>query len=474
MLLFSTILDINEKLTREALMELVTEWNRTSDYQENIIPGLKWNGEMPFSCGTGTVSLNAETYGDITAVRYRKTEENGTVWDTDYVVNHREGKMSVRLERSYLEEALQVSPVFSTPHFITLLIEHGYLKDDLDLPVSREPVILDENSLDKIVNVINGRKQYALPIVFVSKTYYDEDPLDTLLLASRLKGAAHVLVQKNVWSNNNLQRLSCGRNEYYGAVGIYYPNKQIPSRRLFPGTFEGSEKALLEKTVRTVIEYCSSQMIDPLYTWSGVSHALLREELNLRTEESIAAVHAREEAENEVNEVYGLFDRDIEKLKKKIEELTKENEALAMENQGLRAKMRSYDSIPVLYSGSEEDLYHNEVREIVLDCLKIQQKSLVPHTRRADVIEDLLNNNPSDGTIEEKTEILKRCLKDYKSLTSPLRQQLLELGFTITEEGKHYRLTYYGDSRYKTTIAKSGSDHREGRNIIQKIIGTML
>ena len=48
MLLFSTILDINEKLTREALMELVTEWNRTSDYQENIIPGLKWNGEMPF------------------------------------------------------------------------------------------------------------------------------------------------------------------------------------------------------------------------------------------------------------------------------------------------------------------------------------------------------------------------------------------------------------------------------------------
>lgn len=49
-------------------------------------------------------------------------------------------------------------------------------------------------------------------------------------------------------------------------------------------------------------------------------------------------------------------------------------------------------------------------------------------------------------------------------MSGTLRQQLMDLGFVITEEGKHYRLTYYGDGRYKTTFAKTGSDHREGRN----------
>lgn len=55
-----------------------------------------------------------------------------------------------------------------------------------------------------------------------------------------------------------------------------------------------------------------------------------------------------------------------------------------------------------------------------------------------------------------------------------MRQQLLELGFEVTEEGKHYRLTYYGDGRYKTTIAKTGSDWREGKNIASVIIKNMM
>ena len=55
-----------------------------------------------------------------------------------------------------------------------------------------------------------------------------------------------------------------------------------------------------------------------------------------------------------------------------------------------------------------------------------------------------------------------------------MRQQLLELGFEITEDGKHYRLTYYGDGRYKTTIAKTGSDWREGKNIASVILKSMM
>ena len=64
--------------------------------------------------------------------------------------------------------------------------------------------------------------------------------------------------------------------------------------------------------------------------------------------------------------------------------------------------------------------------------------------------------------------------RDYKSLSGTLRQQLVDLGFRITEDGKHYRLAYFGDGRYKTTIAKSGSDWREGKNIASVILKNMM
>ena len=46
--------------------------------------------------------------------------------------------------------------------------------------------------------------------------------------------------------------------------------------------------------------------------------------------------------------------------------------------------------------------------------------------------------------------------------------------FEITEDGKHYQLTYYGDGRYKTTIAKTGSDWSEGKNISSVILKSMM
>ena len=64
--------------------------------------------------------------------------------------------------------------------------------------------------------------------------------------------------------------------------------------------------------------------------------------------------------------------------------------------------------------------------------------------------------------------------KDYKTLSGIMRQELKDIGFEITDDGKHYRLTYYGDDRYKTTIAKTGRDWREGKNIAATILKNMM
>ena len=57
MLLFSTILDINELLTKERFIELVFLWNQSAKYKENIVEGVFWNGEKNIKFGTDKLSI---------------------------------------------------------------------------------------------------------------------------------------------------------------------------------------------------------------------------------------------------------------------------------------------------------------------------------------------------------------------------------------------------------------------------------
>ena len=198
MLLFSTLLEINDTMTKDAFIQLVLEWNQGSPHEENIIQGIEWHGERNIRYGTDTLWLAIEEYRNenIIAIRYEKTEADGVVWDTDYVMNFNDMRMSIQLDRSYLEEALAVDPTFSTPHFITLLIEHGYLTDDGILPMLRKPIFIKADNVDLLTDVINGTSRYRLPVVYISKTYYGEDPVDIWKLSGRLKGVAHVLVEE--------------------------------------------------------------------------------------------------------------------------------------------------------------------------------------------------------------------------------------------------------------------------------------
>ena len=43
------------------------------------------------------------------------------------------------------------------------------------------------------------------------------------------------------------------------------------------------------------------------------------------------------------------------------------------------------------------------------------------------------------------------------------------LGFDISSDGKHHKLTFRGDPRYTFSMPKSSSDHRAGKNLVGKI-----
>lgn len=502
MLLFSTILSINEKMTRDDFIRLVIEWNQNSPHKENVIPNLTWNGEHNIRFGDKYLWLDIEEYRNksIIAVRYEKCEADGVVWDTDFIMNFKEKKMSIHLNRVYTEDASIDNPGFSTPHFITLLIERGYLKDDGDLPVQNTPHVINEENLDLVVNVIKGIKKYRLPVVYISRTYYDENPVDVNRLASRLKGVAHVLVQESTQTNPRLKELCDAANEYYGAVGIYYPNQTLGHKKYLYRSAVGYDSFLQEKITRYVIKYSSEQMVDTLYTWYGVNNALLMDRLQSNRAEKMAAETAQRKAEAEkslmieslneeeqrvrkqayeqgraeADELLEKFDDEMERLRRQVEVLTKANEALQYENQGLRTKLNSNDSIPVLYMGDEFEFYPGEIKDLLLSVLTEFKANLAPESRRLDIVEDILINNNYERISEKRMEDIKRLLKNYNGMSAKLKQSLLDFGFEITEDGKHYKLTYYGDGRYSTSVSKTPSDVRTGKNMSLQIIRSML
>lgn len=130
----------------------------------------------------------------------------------------------------------------------------------------------------------------------------------------------------------------------------------------------------------------------------------------------------------------------------------------------------------LLVAGVERDLYPGESREIILDILEQYQKQTTVGTRRHDILKDLLSHNHAKGIPKQKAKLLKDALKGFTAITSAIRQKLNDVGFDISERpNKHYRLKYYGDDRYKATMACSGGDKlRGGRNLAAELIQNML
>ena len=471
MLIFSSILSVKDSLTKDAFLRLVIEWNQGSSHRENIIPDIVWNGERNIRYGDENLFLDIEEYrnGNIIAVRFQKKEDEGTVWNTDYILSFDEMKLSVRLDRSF-EGSLSPDASYSSPYFLTLLIDRGYLEDDNGLPVAYEPVTIGSSDIDLLADVINGKSDYRLPVVYVSKTFYGQDPLDVSALAYKLKGSAYVLVQEGGWINSDLREKCSSNNEYYGSVGIYYPHNTMEHKRYKYRDYEASRKYVFDNIVSSVIQFGNLQNTDSLYTWEGVQNHILADMLQHQIDKHMLAENERDEAGKLIDSV----DDELTKLQEKVADLTNNNMALMNENQGLRLKLAGANQVPLLYYGEESDFYPGEIREIVLDLLSDVLASLPDKTRRKDILTDIIEENIFDGQPDKRKDEIKKLLKGYSLITPAMKKDLENLGFTIIEEGKHLKLVYYGDNRYMTTAAKTPSDARTGSNLAAGIIRDML
>lgn len=481
MLLYSTILDLNDRLTKEEFVRLVIDWNQQSRHEENRVPGLDWDGQnMNVRFGNDDLWLRFEDYrnGQTIAARYERKTPDGIIWDTDIVMNYAERRIAIRLDRSYTEDAVIDDPPLHVPYIVAWLIERGYLSDDHGFVVDKWAQAITADNADVLASIITDEARYALPIVYISRTADNEEPVRGRDVAGMLKGATHVLAEDDISAEAAIAAACENRNPSGGEVGIYLPNGR--RYRLSCKEFEGKTELMLHRIGRIVLDYMNARMVPPLYTWSGVIAALLRDRWQSNRDE-------KRQAESDLNEYIDMYDEEMTRRKSNHEALEMENAdlqgricSLEQEVAAIRNKLSAGDGIPLLTRGNEMDLYPDEVREIILDILQNSRKDLEDtgrgfKYRREDVLEDILEHNEFHGSVTERRERLKKVLTGYRSMDSAARSELKALGLEDNSVTKHHRLTYYGDDRYHPELPSTGSDGgRGGKNSAAQIIKLIL
>ena len=304
-------------------------------------------------------------------------------------------------------------------------------------------------------------------MVYVARTGMGENPLDVNKLAFRLQGAAHVICEPD--DGIELTGFSddlVSNEDRAGKIFIYYPSHNKKSRILnLTGSCQDADY-LEDRIVNDVYNYMNSRMRKAIDTWDGVQI----EKLHIENKKLLSNQSAIEE---ENNNLYDVFGEQLEKMEESNIKLSNEVQRLTAELQGLRMRYSDKDKSPVLYLGDEREFYTDEIKEIVLDIMSEYQKNCKENSRRWHIISDLLENNEFKGLPEKRKEQLKNALKGYKNLNGSLKGLLETLGFEISDDGKHYKWTYYGDHRYVATAAKTCSDRRAGMNlssIIEKLM----
>ena len=218
---------------------------------------------------------------------------------------------------------------------------------------------------------------------------------------------------------------------------------------------------------RAVVEEVRSALANrrPLarVTWSAVQELISRRTFNA----------LREQGSTEVQKYVDEFDKELKSKQVEIEDAEREISRLEAEVRKFQAQSPMQSGL-VLQTAPEQDLYAGELLGVVRDAIADAVTRVTEDSRRQHILNSIVQANPPTGESEAMRNRLKALLRDFRSMDAKVRGALQDMGFSVSEEGKHYKVVFQGDDRYTFTMPKSGSDHRGGLNLAGDISRLLL
>lgn len=459
MLSFSTEFPVREDSTADTFLETVRSWAVASPHTSFTREGLGLltvGAERAIKAGKATIEIAGASAESQVAVAVRHTVNDDEVdWITEIsYAGLKEPWVSIRTFRDSTGPIVHLPPAKKPVVIMTLLDALGGGRDG-ELEVAKIPHRLTADDVGLAGRLLNGDAGCYLPVVYVSATFGEFDYLNPEILARELCGMAHVVVEPNRPFSQRLQLEVASSNAYGGAVGIYWPEGAgrhlvLPDRSLSYAERKNRivrevRQALLN---RRPLQWCS---------WSAAQQLAAK----------LTIQRLRESGSGEVDLYISSFDAEMALKDHQLQEAEAEIRRL---NAELRSNsQKSAGSGVRVRIASEQDYYPDEISSILRDAAAESVSRVQPGGRREHILRAIASASESSPHSREGREKLKSLLRDYKSMTKETRDGLTEMGFSITEDGKHYKLTYQSDERYVFAMPKTSSDHRSGLNLASDI-----
>ncbi|MCR5106281.1 MAG: hypothetical protein K6B68_17765 [Eubacterium sp.] len=125
-----------------------------------------------------------------------------------------------------------------------------------------------------------------------------------------------------------------------------------------------------------------------------------------------------------------------------------------------------YDSDGLIYYPDAFEFYDGEFKDVIYDV--IYEGSDLEM-----IYDKLLTFNEFNYSQEDKKKEIMSKINGYRKHQN-IKGVLGRIGFELKSSSNHYVYCYYGDERYKITVAGSPSDTNAGKNLAERIIELCL
>lgn len=353
----------------------------------------------------------------------------------EYVYNQREGGLYIRnngYKRGY--------------RYIDELLSHHLVKDD-GVVIHDKPLMITYDNCEYIKEWLEHNSY--LPVLYVNY----EKVVDLDYLASQLRGIAYVVYEENKdihdWMKTHCQKvLSRSR------VTIYYLNDDYK-------TYQFSKKISQDLMHQRLLHDMSLFLKQRYYGEDYDFHGLQKDYLDSLKD---LAQDYEKQTIYQLGEEIDKLEDEKNKYSELIRQLENEWNVLQNQNEILEEELSFYEEYSILDKGDIKEYYQCEQKDIVLDMLEDDVKKRNVGDLDMEILEDILQQNPKDGTRDEYLEKILNVLKSSYDI-----YKLKKYGIYIKgDKSKHPIAVFFDNSRYQSTISSTPSDQKACRQIFRQ------
>jgi hypothetical protein len=463
MLVWSTQFPILPNRTADDLLRLCQKWLIGSPHSEWIdaeVPPIPNDDIVAISKNSHCIAIAKIRIGSevYSGFRHQWQDEDRRDWATEIIGWHSANRflVGIHLHCSTADTGIPL-PRPKKPYIVKQILEEMGGDIDGDFPVCDEPRGLAESEIDTAVRLMLGETDHYLTVIYASSTWKNSPPFDSQKLAKWSAGMAHVVVEPSRQFSLVLANRVGRINPYQGAVSIFWPRGSGRATRFFPYEYRDEIKYASD-VANTVRKALAGRRPDFHCTWDYLRELIARQKIEV----------LRQDGKTHLEEYICAFDEELKLTKKRLEDAEDEIGRLKTELVDRSRGSQIYRD-GLLAFGAEQDLFPGEHKDVVARALKIAFDHVQPDGRLRDVLESLIKANPPTGESGKIEEEIKSILGNCTDAGKRERRALEDLGFSITEEGRHLKLMFRGDDRYTFAMSKTGSDWRGMKNWVSDV-----